>query len=120
MIAPANTSIITIQFTDLNIQPGKDVLRVFQCTDISCLQEQQLAELSSLQLKQQFSPLCLIAMTGYVKVMFSTDMDSEFSWFTASWSTVCIIELNEYNMSGAFKTSMCLCADGRSSSNSAC
>ena len=84
MIAPTNASFILITFTELSTQPGKDFVRVFQCADVSCSQQQQLAELSGLFSTQQ----AVTSTTGYMKVVFTSDGSVNYDGFNATWMTV--------------------------------
>jgi hypothetical protein len=84
MIAPYNAMHIELSFTEFSTQPHKDVVRVFQCTDIHCLDQQQLAELSGTYLTVQ----TVTSATGYVKVVFISDDTVTYDGFTASWSMV--------------------------------
>ncbi len=85
MIAPAAASIIGIQFRTLSTQPGVDIIRVFQCTDIACSQQQQLAELSGSYSTTQ----AVTSTTGYMKVVFRSDGSINYDGFNASWVVVC-------------------------------
>jgi hypothetical protein len=85
MIAPAGAAQITIQFTAFSTQPFNDVVRVFQCSDVYCSQQQQLAELSGTYPGVK----TITSMTGYMKVVFTSDNSVNYDGFTASWSSVC-------------------------------
>ena len=84
MIAPAAASIITLSFTELSTQPGVDIIRVFQCTDIACSQPQQLAELSG----SYSTPQAVTSTTGYVMLIFMSDESINFDGFNVSWESV--------------------------------
>ena len=86
MIVARNHLVITATFTELSTQPGKDFVRVFQCTDVSCLQQQQLAELSGLYAMQQ----AVTSTTGYMKVVFTADGSVNYDGFNATWKSVCL------------------------------
>ena len=77
-------SLITIQFHEFSTEPLRDVVRVLQCTDILCSQQQQLAELSGMYTSSQ----TLTSTTSYVRVVFTSDSSVNFDGFTASWSMV--------------------------------
>jgi hypothetical protein len=85
VIAPASgASLITIMFTNFSTQPLNDVVRVFQCSDMQCSQQQQLAELSGTYTDVQ----SITSTTGYMKVVFTSDNNITQSGFTASWNSV--------------------------------
>jgi hypothetical protein len=84
MIASTNGSVITIQFTNFSTQPTNDVVRVFQCSDVYCSQQQQLAELSGMYLSTQV----MTSATGYMRVVFTSDGSINHAGFAASWSSV--------------------------------
>jgi hypothetical protein len=86
MIAsPTNDgSLIMLQFTEFSTQPLNDIVHVFQCSDVYCTQQQQLAELSGLYSSVQN----VTSGTSYMKVVFTSDSLGEYDGFTASWSTV--------------------------------
>jgi hypothetical protein len=84
MIAPAGAAHISITFTELSTQPGKDLVTVFQCLDISCSQQQQLAELSGLYA----TPQAVTSTTGYMKVVFTSDGSINYDGFKATWTSV--------------------------------
>jgi hypothetical protein len=84
MIASTNGSVITIQFTNFSTQPINDVVRVFQCSDVYCSQQQQLAELSGTYLSTQV----MTSATGYMRVVFTSDGSINHAGFAASWSSV--------------------------------
>jgi hypothetical protein len=84
MIASSNASLITLHFTQFSMQLYKDVVKVFECMDALCLQQQQLAELSG-----TYSALPVVtSTTSFVKVVFTSDDASEFDGFKATWSMV--------------------------------
>jgi hypothetical protein len=84
MIVSIGAPVINVSFSEFNTQPKNDVVRVFQCKDASCSQQQQLAELSGTYLKAQE----VIATTGFLKVVFTSDSAGEYDGFTAIWNTV--------------------------------
>ncbi len=84
MIVSTNKSMVKLQFSEFSTQPGNDVVRVFQCEDASCLQQQQLSELSGTYLSAQD----VVSLTGYMKVVFTSDSTISHSGFTAMWSLV--------------------------------
>jgi len=84
MIASTNGSVITIQFTNFSTQPTNDVVRVFQCSDVYCSQQQQLAELSGTYPTTQ----AMTSVTSYMKVVFTSDGRITQEGFTASWNSV--------------------------------
>jgi hypothetical protein len=86
MIAPYGAVQITIQFTSFSTQPTNDVVRVFQCSDVYCSQQQQLAELSGTYPGVQ----TITSMSGYMRVVFTSDESVNYDGFTASWSSVSI------------------------------
>jgi hypothetical protein len=65
-------------------QPINDAVRVFQCTQLDCSQQQQIAELSGWYLSTQ----SVTSSTGYMKVIFTSDYDGNYDGFKASWSMV--------------------------------
>jgi hypothetical protein len=89
MIAPPQASLITLTLTELSTQTGKDTLKVLQCTDISCSQQQQLAEFSGWY---SAAPSATVT-TGFMKVVFTSDATVNFDGFTASWTSVSHIVL---------------------------
>jgi hypothetical protein len=84
MLAPPAASVISITFTEFSTQPGKDLVRVFQCTDVGCSEQQLLAELSGTYLTTQN----VTSASGYMKVVFTSDGSVNYDGFTASWITV--------------------------------
>jgi hypothetical protein len=84
MIAPPAALQITIQFTAFSTQPINDVVRVFQCSDVYCSRQQQLAELSGTYLSTQV----MTSATGYMRVVFTSDDSINQQGFTASWTSV--------------------------------
>jgi hypothetical protein len=82
-----NGSLIVIQFDEFSTQPLNDVMRVFQCSDVLCTQQQQLAELSG----RYPSVQSITSGTSYMKVVFTSDSVGEYDGFTASWSMVCAL-----------------------------
>ena len=89
MIVARSSFVISITFTELSTQPGKDFVRVFQCTDLSCSQQQQLAELSGVYA----TPQAVTSTTGYMKVVFTSDGSINYDGFNATWTTVCKLML---------------------------
>jgi len=84
MIAPYGADSVTIKFTAFSTQYTNDVVRVFECQDTPCSQNQQLAELSGM-----FPNICTItSLTGYMKVVFTSDGSITSNGFTALWNTV--------------------------------
>ncbi len=84
MIAPYGATRVTIEFTAFSTQPINDVVRVFQCSDVYCSQQQQLAELSGTYPTTQ----AMTSVTSYMKVVFTSDGRITQEGFTASWSSV--------------------------------
>ncbi len=84
MIAPYNAAQITLRFTEFSLQPQNDVVRVYQCTDVYCSQEQQLTELSGKYSTTQV----VTSTTGFVKVVFTSDSSINYDGFTATWISV--------------------------------
>jgi hypothetical protein len=84
MIAPHGASGIVLSFDELSTQPGVDIICLYQCMDISCSQEQKLAELSGLY----DTPQAVISDTGYMKVVFTSDGSINYDGFKASWISV--------------------------------
>jgi hypothetical protein len=79
---------VKLQFSEFSTQPRHDVVRVFQCADASCSQQQQqLAELSGTYLSAQD----VVSITGYMKVVFTSDSTISHSGFTAMWSLVILV-----------------------------
>jgi hypothetical protein len=84
MLAPPAASVISITFTEFSTQPGKDLVRVFQCTDIGCSEQQLLAELSGTYSSAQ----AVTSTTGYMKVEFTSDGSVNYDGFIATWMIV--------------------------------
>jgi hypothetical protein len=84
MLAPQAASVISITFTEFSTQPGKDLVRVFQCTDIGCSEQQLLAELSGTYLTTQN----VTSASGYMKVVFTSDGSVTSGGFNASYTMV--------------------------------
>jgi hypothetical protein len=61
-----------------------DIVRVFECTDIYCAQQQQLAALSG----RYSTPQVVMSSTGFVKVVFTSDGSVNYDGFTATWTSV--------------------------------
>ncbi len=85
IIAPPGSLEITLRFTEFSTQPVSDFVTVFQCTDVHCGQQQQLAELSGTLSSVQ----TMTSTTGFLRVVFTSDGSSSSSGFTALWSSVC-------------------------------
>ena len=83
MIAP-NSDQITIRFTDFSTQNTTDILRVYQCPDLSCQTSQQLVALSGAYSNRH----AVTSTTGFMKLVFESDSSITYSGFTASWSSV--------------------------------
>jgi hypothetical protein len=84
MIAPPGTVLITLSFTMLSTQAGKDFIRVWQCSDIACSQQLQLAEISGTYAEHP----AVTSATGFMKVVFTLDASINYDGFTASWTSV--------------------------------
>jgi hypothetical protein len=84
VIAPPGALLITLSFTEVSTQAGKDIIRVFQCTDIPCSKPLQLAELSGWYSTTQ----SVTSTTGFMKVVFTSDASVNYDGFTASWTSV--------------------------------
>jgi hypothetical protein len=89
IIAPPAVLAISIRFTELSTQLNKDFVRVFQCSDVACTQQQLLAELSGVYTM----PQDVTSSTGYMKVVFTSDSSVNYDGFNASWNSVCLISL---------------------------
>jgi hypothetical protein len=85
IIAPPGALAISIRFTELSTQLNKDFVRVFQCSDVACSQQQLLANLSGVYV----NPVGMVTFTGYMKVVFESDSSNNNHWFSASWITMC-------------------------------
>jgi hypothetical protein len=110
MIASINHSVITLQFDKFSTQPFSDVVQVFQCSDLSCSQQQLLAELSGMYPSIQ----SMTSTTGYMKVVFTTDDASEYDGFTASWNMVCNFLLPDFEYFNYFVIASSCAFDTRS------
>jgi hypothetical protein len=75
---------ITILFNEFSTQPDRDFVRVFQCIDKYCSQQQQIAQLSGTYPVVQ----SVTSSTGFLKVTLTTDSSSSYDGFTASWTSV--------------------------------
>jgi hypothetical protein len=84
IIAPLNAAQITLLFTEFSLQPDNDVVRVYQCSDVYCSQEQQLAELSGKYSTTQV----VTSTTGFIKVVFTSDGTINDDGFVATWISV--------------------------------
>jgi hypothetical protein len=85
MIAPPQATLITLSFTMFSIQAEKDIVKVFQCIDVACLQQQQLADLSGWH---SSGSQVVTATTGFMKVVFTSDASVNYDGFKASWTSV--------------------------------
>ena len=92
MIAPPAASVISLTFNEFSTQPGKDFVRVFQCTDIGCSEQQLLAELSGMYSNVQG----FASTTGYMKVVFTSDGSVNYDGFNAAWISVSSIVYHVY------------------------
>jgi hypothetical protein len=90
MIAASGSFFISISFTELSTQLNKDFVRVFQCSDVACSQQQLLAELSGVYT----TPQDVTSSTGYMKVVFTSDSSVNYDGFTASWAMVKSFAIN--------------------------
>ena len=88
MIAPRGALGITLSFSEFRIQPGNDVVRIYQCTEISCHNSPQtLAEWSGVRTSPQ-----VVSTTGFMKVVFTSDASvNNYDGFTAYWSSVSLL-----------------------------
>ncbi len=84
LIAPLGAVEVTIQFAMFSTQPVNDTVRVVQCSDVNCSQQQELSKLSGMYNSSQV----VQSETGYMKVIFTTDNTSTYDGFTATWSSV--------------------------------
>jgi hypothetical protein len=84
MIVTTNAVLITLNFVEFSTQSSRDIVRVLQCLDSVCSQQQQLAELSGTYPSAQ----AVTSTTGFVKVVFMSDSTGEYDGFTATWSMV--------------------------------
>jgi hypothetical protein len=84
MIAPAGAAQITITFVDFSTQSRNDFVRVFECSDIGCLQQRQIAELSGTYSNIQ----AVTSATGFMKVDFTSDATISYEGFKALWNSV--------------------------------
>jgi hypothetical protein len=108
MIAPYGADSVTITFTAFSTQYTKDVVRVFECQDTSCSQSQQLAELSG-----TYPDIYTVtSLTGYMRVVFTSDGSINSDGFTASWNTVRLY-LQSLQVSNTNVTDNFLCSVGR-------
>jgi hypothetical protein len=83
-IAPYGAVQIALRFEEFSTQAHKDVVTVFECTDIYCTQQQLLAALSG----RYSTPQVVMSSTGFVKVVFTSDGSINNDGFTASWTSV--------------------------------
>jgi hypothetical protein len=83
MIAPYGADSVTIKFSAFSTQPRNDIVAVFQCSDLYCSQNQQLAELSG----TYPNIYTITSLTGYMKVVFTSDGSITYDGFVASWSS---------------------------------
>ena len=83
MIAPYDADSITITFTVFSTQLHNDIVGVFQCSDVYCSQKQQLAQLSGRYPNNH----TVTSLTGYMKVVFTSDGSITYDGFVASWSS---------------------------------
>ncbi len=84
MIVPSPAAPVAVIFTALSTEEGWDFVRVWQCSDASCTDEQQLIELSGSYSVSQ----TVTATTGFMKITFTSDADVNGDGFTASWASV--------------------------------
>jgi hypothetical protein len=75
---------IILNFTMLSTQLLTDVVRVFQCSDAFCSEQQQLAELSG----TYSSPYAITSKSPFMKVIFTSDSSVNYDGFTASVAIV--------------------------------
>jgi hypothetical protein len=85
MISPNDAFLITLNFTTFITQAENDVVRVYQCYDKACQSDQvQLAELSG----TYSVPQAVVSVTGFMKVVFTSDSAVSADGFIASWVSV--------------------------------
>ena len=65
-------------------QPLSDVVRVYQCTQAACTQQQQLVELSGTYSSRN----AITSTTAFMKITFTSDSSVNYDGFAASWTTV--------------------------------
>jgi hypothetical protein len=70
-----------MRFNEFSTQPGKDFVRVYDCTDPGCSQEVLLAELSG-----TYSTVQDVASRKFMKIVFTSDESETYDGFTANWT----------------------------------
>jgi hypothetical protein len=78
------SSSVTMNFYNVDTQAGKDFVRVWQCSDLACTQQLQLAEMSGLGVRDQI----MTSTTGFMKVSFTSDASVNFEGFYGTWTSV--------------------------------
>jgi hypothetical protein len=73
-----------LRFTEFDTEPVNDVVRVFQCTNVYCVQQQLITQLSGTYPSDHI----IISRTGFMKVVFTSDGSMNHDGFTAVWNLV--------------------------------
>jgi hypothetical protein len=81
---PSGVPTVTLRFTEFKTQQHNDVVRVFECVDVYCSRQQQIAILAG----TYSTTKVVTSSTGFVKVVFTSDGSVNYDGFTATWSTV--------------------------------
>jgi hypothetical protein len=81
IIAPSDVQPITITFTEFNTESGYDFVKIWACSDSSCMYGQQLASLSG----SYYSSQSFTSYTGYMYIYFYSDSSEVQSGFRATW-----------------------------------
>jgi hypothetical protein len=85
VIAPYGAAQVMLHFTEFKTQAIQDVVSIYQCQDASCKEQiLLLAQLSGTYPKAQ----TITSTTGYMKVAFRSDSNTNAEGFTAEWSSV--------------------------------
>jgi hypothetical protein len=84
MIVHSSTSPVMLSFSEFSTQKDADIVQVFECYSIICSDARQLARLSGTYSTIQN----IVASTGIVKVVFTSDESIVGTGFSANWNVV--------------------------------
>ncbi len=83
IIAPVGVTGVTIRFTSFSTERCCDFVKVYQCSSLACRSKEFLSELSGTYPIAQN----ITSTTGYVLVHFTTNANTQYPGFIASWTS---------------------------------
>ncbi len=96
----ASSGAITLSFSSLETESGYDYVTIKQCTSSSsCSSGTQLAKLSGSLVNVDAS---YESTTGYMQVLFTSDISRTYRGFVASWSTTVTVPYDTFSPTTKF------------------